>query len=125
MTRRRLFFLPFALILAYFAAGGARAADAAVQAEGAKAAPKAAKKKAAKRKAYDYGRSKYKAREPSRTPAYRFNAKGEPILGTAKKKPAAKKKMRSEPPETEAKTGPGACGLEDGCAERKTEADAL
>ena len=97
------------------------------------AAPiKLGKKKAAvgKKKAYDYGRSKYKSRELSENSArsYRFNEKGEPISGDAKKKAASKRKKRSEPlgiPEDEVKGKTGACSSEENCAEKNIEADAL
>lgn len=87
-------------------------------------APKTAKKKA-KKKDYDYDRSKYKSRELSQTPSYKFNEKGEPISAETKKKSSGKKKKRSEPPEAELKESAGACGSAEGCIEKKTEADAL
>ena len=88
---------------------------------------KPSKKKAAakKKKTFDYDKSKYKSREPAQTTNYKFNEKGEAITAESKKKAAAKKKKRSEPPEAEAKEGSEACGSEDTCAEKKTEADAL
>ncbi|MBI3288661.1 MAG: hypothetical protein HYZ74_03990 [Elusimicrobia bacterium] len=91
------------------------------RASGKKKAPAKAKKKT-----YDYDRSKYKSREISENSAhsYRFNEKGEPVSTEAKKAPA-KKKKRSEPPESEAKDAIGACGSDDACSEKKAEADAL
>lgn len=127
MTPRRLLFLFLALILpAAVPAGLVRAEDGPVQDAQAKSAPKASKKKAAaKRKAFDYDRSKYKSREISQTPTYKFNDKGEPIRAGAKKKAPAKKKTRSEPPEIGSPEGAEACGSEGSCAEKKAEADAL
>ncbi len=85
-----------------------------------------AKKKAAKKKKpYDYDRSRYKSREPSQTPNYKFNEKGEPIRTEKKKNLSLKKKKRSEPPEAELKEGSEACSAQDSCAAKKTEADAL
>lgn len=82
------------------------------------------KKAAVKKKGYDYERSKYKSRALSESTqsSYRFNEKGEPVTG-AKKKPAAKKKVRSEPPEEAFKPEP--CGSEERCVEKKADADAL
>jgi len=85
--------------------------------------PKPKKKTPAKKKGFDYERSKYKSKEPAQTTNYRFNEKGEPISGEKKKAPA-KKKKRSEPPEVDPLKGE-ACGSEDSCAEKKSEADAL
>lgn len=106
-------------------AGQVRAEDAPPAGEDAKPAPKASKKKAAKKKSFDYEKSKYKSREPAQTTTYKFNERGEAITAESKKKASAKKKKRSEPPEAEAKEGSEACGSEDSCAEKKTEADAL
>lgn len=96
---------------------------------GAATAPevKPAKKKAAvkKKKAFDYEKSKYKSREISQTPSYKFNESGDPITVESKKKATVKKKKRSEPPEAEMKESPEGCGSEDSCAEKKTEADSL
>lgn len=127
MTPRRLLLLLPAFVLAFAApALPVRAEDEPVQDEDSKPAPKPAKKKtAAKRKAFDYEKSKYKSREPSQTPAYRFNERGEPITAESKKKASAKKKKRSEPPEIGSQEGAPACGSEESCAEKKTEADAL
>ena len=120
MTPTRLIFLLLALLLSFAApVRSARAEDDAAKEGDAKPAPKH-KKKTAKKKAFDYDRSKYKSREPSTTSNYKFNEKGDPIEA---KKPAAKKKKRSEPPE--AKEGAEACGSEGSCAEKKSEADAL
>ncbi len=128
MTTRRLF--PALLCLSLFAAVPAARADDAPQEEGAKPAPapKSKKKAAAKKKGYDYERSKYKSRDMADEPgkSYRFNEKGEAVDPDAKKKAAAaKKKKRSEPPEGELGEKPGACSSDEGCAEKKTEADAL
>lgn len=128
MIPRRLVFVLLALILSFAApALSARAEDEPVPDEDSKPAPKPARKpaknKAAKKKPYDYERSKYKSREPPPTSAYKFNDKGEPISADTKKK--AKKKKRSEPPEVGTREGAAGCSLEDNCADRKTEADAL
>ena len=96
-----------------------------VKDEDAKPAPKPSKKKPSKKKAFDYERSKYKSREPSPTNVYKFNEKGDPITAETKKKSSVKKKKRSEPPEVGSQEGSEACGAEDSCAEKKTEADAL
>ena len=107
-------------------AGLVRAEDE--SALGAATTPEAkpSKKKAAakKKKTFDYDKSKYKSREISQTPTYKFNDKGEPIKAEAKKKASVKKK-RSEPPEVGAQEGSEGCGSEENCAEKKTEADAL
>ncbi len=104
--------------------GAVRAEDQ--SALGAATTPEAkpSKKKAVakNKKAFDYDRSKYKSREISQTPTYKFNDKGEPIKSETKKKAAVKKKKRSEPPEMGSQEG---CGSEENCAEKKTEADAL
>ena len=121
MKPRRLLLAVLALSLSF--AGpvlSVRAQDDAAKEE----VKPAKKKKAVKKKTFDYERSKYKSREPSQTPTYKFNEKGEPIKADAKKKVSAKKK-RSEPPEAELKEGSEACGSEDTCAQKKTEADAL
>ena len=124
MTPRRLFLSLLVLTLSFAAPVGLiRAEDTPAQGEDAKPAPKAKKKAGAKKKGFDYERSKYKSREPSQTPSYKFNEKGDPISGETKKK-ASKKKKRSEPPEDES-LKPEACGSEDNCAEKKSEADAL
>ncbi len=130
--RRPLFLFPALILALGSSALPVRAEDAPVQDEDSKPAPapapkpakKPAKKKPAK-KTFDYEKSKYKSREPSQTPTYKFNDKGEPISADAKKKASVKKKKRSEPPEAELKEGSEACGSEDNCAEKKTEADAL
>ena len=126
MTPRRLlaFFLASTLTAA-FVPGQARAQDESIQNEEAKPAPKSSKKKPAKKKTYDYEKSKYKSMEPSQTPHYKFDEKGEAISAEKKKAAAKKKKKRSEPPEVGAQEGAAACGSEDACAEKKTEADAL
>lgn len=124
MTPRRLLLAFLALALSFAApVRPVRADDAHAQDEDAKPAPKPSKKKPAKKKTFDYDRSKYKSREPSQTPTYKFNDKGEPVTGE-KKKAASKKKKRSEPPEDES-LKPEGCGSEDNCAEKKSEADAL
>ena len=126
MTPRRPLFLCLSLLLS-FVAPSLRAEDAPAENEATEAAPqpsKPAKKKAAKKKAYDYERSKYKSREFAQTLNYKFNEKGEPISADSKKKASVKKKKRSEPPEADLNE-PAACGAEGGCAEKKTEADAL
>jgi hypothetical protein len=110
MTPRRFFLLSLASIAPFFTIASAAAAP---------------KKKTAVKKAYDYEQSKYKSREPSQTPTYKFNEKGEPIAAGANKKKLAKTKKRSEPPEAEEKGLPGACGAQDSCGESKTEADGL
>jgi len=86
-------------------------------------APKPKKKKP-KKKGYDYERSRYKSTDlaDGQKSQYRFNDKGEPVV-EAKKKPA-KKKKRSEPPEIGA-PGAEACGSEETCIEKKSDADAL
>ncbi|MCM2304328.1 MAG: hypothetical protein NDJ72_06465 [Elusimicrobia bacterium] len=124
MTPRRLF-LSGALILAFAApSGSVRAEDDPIQNEEIKPAPKAKKKPA--KKGYDYERSKYKSRSPEEgASTYRFNENGDPVDPNAKKKAQAKKKKRSEPPEIGSGDGAGACGSEESCAEKKTEADAL
>jgi hypothetical protein len=127
MTSRRLLLLG-ALILAFAVpAGPVRAEDEPAQNAEAKPAPKASKKKAAaKKKTYDYERSKYKSRSPEEgASTYRFNEAGEPVAPGAKKKSSAKKKKRSEPPEVGTEEGAPACGAEESCSEKKTEADAL
>ncbi len=130
MTPRRLLFLFLVLTLPFAVpARSVRAEDKPVQGADAKPAAtpakkKTAQKKPAKKKSYDYDRSKYKAREPAQTSAYKFNAKGEPI-GAATKKSSANQKKRSEPPEAELKNGSAACGSAESCAEKKIEADAL
>jgi hypothetical protein len=122
MTPTRLLFMLLALFLSLAApVSSARAEEETAKEGDAKPAPKH-KKKAAKKKTFDYERSKYKSREPSQTSIYKFNEKGDPIEA---KKPAPKKKKRSEPPESEAKEGSEACGSEGSCAEKKSEADAL
>lgn len=125
MTLRRSILLIPALFLAFAApALPARAEDEPVKDEDSKPAPKPAKKKAAaKKKSYDYEKSKYKSREAA-IGTYRFNEKGDPVSGE-KKKAAAKKKKRSEPPEIDNMEGAGACGSEESCIEKKSEADAL
>lgn len=125
MTPRR-FFLCGALILSFAVPPGAvRAEDDQIQNEEIKPAPKA-KKKPAKKKGYDYDRSKYKSRSPEEgASTYRFNENGDPVDAAAKKKASPKKKKRSEPPEIGSADGAGACGSEETCAEKKTEADAL
>lgn len=126
MTPRRSLFLFLALTLSFAASAlPVRAEDEPAAGEDAKPAPKPSKKKPAKKKAFDYERSKYKSREPSQTTIYKFNEKGEAISAEAKKKASAKKKKRSEPPEIGSQEGAEACGSEDNCAEKKTEADAL
>jgi hypothetical protein len=124
MTPRRLPFLFLALILSFAApVPSARAEDEPAKDEAPKPEPKPSKKKAAaKKKTFDYERSKYKSREISQTSHYKFNENAEPI-GADAKKPSAKKKKRSEPPEM--KEGAQACGSEENCAEKKSEADAL
>jgi hypothetical protein len=124
MTLRKPLFVLLALILSLgVPASSVRAEDEPVKDEEAEPAPK--KKAPAKRKPYDYDRSKYKSRELSQTPTYRFNERGEPINAETKKKAPVKKKKRSEPPEA-GLDGPGSCGLAaDSCVEKKTEADAL
>lgn len=87
--------------------------------------PSKKKPAAKKKKSFDYDKSKYKSREISQTPTYKFNDKGEPITAETKKKAAVKKKKRSEPPEIGSQEGAEGCGSEDNCAEKKTEADAL
>src|SRR4051812_18014985 len=79
------------------------------------------KKKGAKKKGYDYERSKYKSKDlnTAETHSYRFNAKGEPV--EAKKKAAAKKKRSSEPPEADALGAP-ACGADESCKPKPSEA---
>jgi hypothetical protein len=139
MTPRRLIFALFGVLLLSSAPMiSARAEDEPVKDEDTKSvvpdedgkpapkpAPKPASKKkgaAAKKKGFDYERSKYKSKEPSQTPTYKFNAAGEPIRAGDKKAAAKKKKKRSEPPEMGASES---CGSEDACAEKKSEADAL
>ncbi|MEQ1918399.1 MAG: hypothetical protein ABL955_04310 [Elusimicrobiota bacterium] len=128
MTPRQLLFVFLALILpAIVPVSLVRAEDQ--SALGAATTPdeKPSKKKAAakKKKTFDYDKSKYKSREISQTPTYKFNDKGEPITAETKKKAAVKKKKRSEPPEVGSPEGSEACGSEENCAEKKTEADAL
>lgn len=84
------------------------------------AAPK--KKKPAKKK--PAAESKYKSTELSEASAsvYRFNSKGEPIVPTAKK--AKAKKKRSEPPE-ESASSDSSCGEDSACPAKGSEADAL
>jgi hypothetical protein len=138
MTPRRLILALFAVFLSFSApVKSARADDesvkdedtkSVVQDEDGKTAPKPAskhgkKKGAAKKKGFDYERSKYKSKEPSQTPTYKFNAAGDPIRPGDKKAAAKKKKKRSEPPEMGASSE--SCGSEDSCAEKKSEADAL
>jgi len=106
-------------------AGHVRAEDESALGAETNPAPKPSKKKAAKKKSFDYDKSKYKSREISQTPTYKFNDKGEPITAETKKKAAVKKKKRSEPPEIGPQEGAEGCGSEDSCAEKKTEADAL
>ena len=126
MTPRRLLFVFLALLLTLAVPEGVvRAEDKPAAGGEEKPAPKPSKKKAAKKKDFDYDRSKYKSREISQTPSYKFNDKGEPIHVDAKKKAGVKKKKRSEPPEIGAKEGAESCGSEENCAEKKTEADAL
>ncbi len=122
MIFRRLLLAGFALtVLLSVPARIVRAQD---DAPPAAEETKPKKKKApAKKKGFDYERSKYKSREPSPVNHYRFNEKGDPVSGEAKKK-ATKKKKRSEPPEDES-INTGACGAEGTCAEKKSEADAL
>lgn len=126
MTPRRLFFLFLALILSVAVPSGlVRAEDE--SALGAATTPEvklSKKKAAAKKKAFDYEKSKYKSREISQTPTYKFNDKGEPIKAETKKRASVKKK-RSEPPEIGSQEGAEGCGSEENCAEKKTEADAL
>lgn len=119
MTSRRL--LLSVLFAFSFAAPAAlvRAEDELINEEIKPA--KKAKKKPAKKKGYDYERSKYKSQAPSQGSTYKFDEKGEPIVAGSKKKAPAKKK-RSEPPEAESAE---ACGLEETCADKKTEADSL
>ena len=126
MTPRRLLVLFLALTLSFAApAGSLRAEDEPAHDEDSKPAPPkpAKKKKPSKKKAFDYERSKYKSKEISQTPTYKFNEKGEPIHADAKKKKASAKKKRSEPPEMGSEDS--SCGSEDSCAEKKSEADAL
>ncbi|MDD5304417.1 MAG: hypothetical protein PHS14_15070 [Elusimicrobia bacterium] len=126
MTPRRLLFLFLALTLSLAVpAGHVRAEDEPAANDDAKPAAKPSKKKPAKKKTFDYDRSKYKSREPSQTSNYKFNEKGDPISAEAKKKASVKKKKRSEPPEIGSREGAEACGSEESCAEKKTEADAL
>lgn len=128
MTPRRLHLLILASILSMAVPVGlVRAEDE--SALGAATTPevKPSKKKAdaKKKKAFDYDKSKYKSREISQTPSYKFNEKGDPITAESKKKAAVKKKKRSEPPELEVKEAGESCGSEDSCTEKKTEADSL
>lgn len=125
MTPRRLLFASLAFALAFAApALPVRAEDEPVSDEDSKPAPKPKKKAPAKKKTFDYEKSKYKSREPAQTSNFKFNEKGEPI-SAEKKKAAAKKKKRSEPPEIGSLESAGACGSEESCIEKKTEADAL
>lgn len=136
MTPRRLILALFVLFLSLSAPViSARAEDEPVKDEDTKSladedgkpAPKPAskskKKGAKKKKGFDYEASKYKSREPSQTPTYKFNAAGDPIRPSDKKAAAKKKKKRSEPPETGSSAND--CGSEESCADRKSEADAL
>lgn len=108
------------------AAPQARAEDDTFMNEELKPARKPVKTKKKGKKEYDYDRSKYKSRVPSQTKNYKFNANGDPISADAKKKAAAKaKKKRSEPPETWINESGEACGAEETCVDKKTEADAL
>jgi hypothetical protein len=126
MTPRRLLLLLLsALLTATVPSGLALAQDESIQNEEAKPAPKSSKKKPAKKKTYDYEKSKYKSMEPSQTPHYKFDERGEAISAEKKKAAVKKKKKRSEPPEVGSQEGAEACGSEDVCAEKKTEADAL
>lgn len=122
MTSRRL--LLIALFAFSFAVPAAlvRAEDGFITEEIKPA--KKAKKKAAKKKEYDYERSKYKSKAPAATSTYKFNEKGDPIVPGDKKKAPAKKK-RSEPPEAGLAESAEACGLEETCVEKKSEADSL
>ena len=126
MTPRRLLLAFLALTLSLAVpAGVVRAEDPPAAGGEEKPAPKPPKKKAAaKKKTFDYDKSKYKSRELSQTPSYKFNEKGEPITAETKKKASVKKK-RSEPPELGSQEGAGSCGSEENCAEKKSEADAL
>ncbi|MCR4296406.1 MAG: hypothetical protein NUW21_12785 [Elusimicrobia bacterium] len=123
MTSRRL--LLIALFAFSFASSAAlvRAEDGFITEEIKPA--KKAKKKPVKKKGYDYERSKYKSKAPASVSTYKFNSKGEPIVPGAKKKKASAKKKRSEPPEEGLAESAEACGLEEACAEKKSEADSL
>lgn len=128
MTPRRLLFVFLALILSMAVpAGLVRAEDESALGAATTPEPKPSKKKAAakKKKTFDYEKSKYKSREISQTPTYKFNEKGEPITAETKKKAAVKKKKRSEPPEIGSQEAAEGCGSEENCTEKKTEADAL
>ncbi len=123
MTSRRLILI--AAFAFSFAAPPAlvRAEDGFMNEE-IKPAKKAKKKTVKKKKTYDYERSKYKSKAPALKSTYRFDSKGEPIVPGAKKKAPAKKK-RSEPPEEGLAESVEACGPEETCAEKKSEADSL
>ncbi|MEK7233959.1 MAG: hypothetical protein AAB268_09105 [Elusimicrobiota bacterium] len=126
MMPRRLLFFFLALTLPVAVCSLAVCAeDGPVKDEDARLASKPSKKKAAKTQAFDYEKSRYKSREISQTPTYKFNAKGEPITAQTKKKASTKKKRRSEPPEIGSQEGAEGCGSGAGCAEKHTEADAL
>lgn len=103
-----------------------RAEDDGFMNEELKPAKKPAKTKKKGKKEYDYDRSKYKSRVQTPPKSYKFNANGDPITPDAKKKSSAKaKKKSSEPPETWLDEGGEACGAEEACADKKSEADAL
>lgn len=122
MTSRRL--LLSALFAFSFAAPALVRAEDGFITEEIKPAKKA-KKKPAKKKEYDYERSKYKSKAPAAVSTYKFNEKGDPIVPGDKKKKAPAKKKRSEPPEAGLAESAEACGLEETCVEKKSEADSL
>ena len=124
MTSRRLFLI--AAFAFSFASPAAlvRAEDGFITDE-IKPAKKAKKKTVKKKKGYDYERSKYKSKATASVSTYKFNSRGEPIVPGAKKKKAPAKKKRSEPPEEGMAEGAEACGAEEPCAEKKSEADSL
>lgn len=122
MTPRRLLFLLLSLTLSAALPASYAAADETALGEDA---PKPKKKKAKKKKGFDYEASKYKSIDlvDGQKSQYRFNDKGDPIQENMKK--PVKKKKRSEPPEIGSGEVSQACGAEENCTERKTEADAL
>ena len=129
--RRALALAVTAALLVPFALR-ARAQEAAAPAAGASAAPKedvpGKKEKAKPRKKAAKGKkkaaeSKYKSRALSESGGshYRFDANGNPIVGSAKKAAKARTKSSSEGPEDRA-----ACTDDKPCADKKSsDADAL
>lgn len=122
MTSRRLFLIA-AFAFSFAAPAALVGAEDGFITEEIKPAKKA--KKPAKKKEYDYERSKYKSKAPPSASTYKFNEKGDPIVPGDKKKKAPAKKKRSEPPEAGLAESGEACGLEETCVEKKSEADSL